>query len=108
MKKQLYMLGQHKNDSRGKDNITDMGQDSVPVADRIYVLRFVFPVSNNRMIARRYEYYTGQAPTRRIHEAKTFTLAQAKNTKQFALTASTCEIKRVTRKMLFKSALQGA
>lgn len=106
MKKQLYMLGQHKNDSRGKNNITEM--DTVSAEDRIYVLRFVFLSYDRKQgNSRRYEYYTGQATTRRIHEAKTFTLAQAKNTKQFAKTAHICEVKRVTKKMLFKAALQG-
>ena len=103
----LYMLGMHKHDSKGSDNLVDMGQESVPVADRIYVLRFVFPIDNNRAGGRRYEYYTGQAPTKRIHKAKIFTLEQAKNTKQFAHTAARCEVKRVTKKMLFKAALQG-
>lgn len=107
MKKQLqlHMLGMHKHDSKGKDNVIDMGQDSVPVEDRIYVLRFI--ISSYRQKHRWYEYYTGHAPTRRIHEAKIFTLDQAKNTKRFAHTASRCEVKQVTHKMLFKAALQG-
>lgn len=101
MKKQLHMLGQHKNDSKGRDNISE--QDIEPIEDRIYVLRFVYPINNKR----KYEYYTGKSVTKRIHKAKIFTLEKAKNTKQFAHSATNCEVKRVTKKMLFKAALQG-
>ena len=104
----LYMLGMHKHDSKGKDNVMDMGQETVPVADRIYVLRFIFSSHGRRQKnSRKYEYYTGQATTRKIYEAKIFTLEQAKNAKQFAKTTHNCEVKRVTQKMLFKAALQG-
>ncbi len=105
MERQLHMLGQHKHDSKEKDNITEW--DTILVEDRIYVLRFIHRLNPQKGMGRRYEYYTGQAPTKRIHEAKIFTLAQAKNTKQFSHTAGTSEIKRVTQKMLFKAALQG-
>ena len=107
MERQLHMLGQHKHDSKGKDNITEW--DTIPVEDRIYVLRFIHGINNNRTGGRRYSYYTGKAVTERINKAKIFTLTQAKNTKQYAHTATAhnCEIKRVTRKMLFRAALQG-
>ena len=98
------MLGQHKNDSKGKDNITEW--DVEPVEDRIYVLRHINRVTS-RTNERCYEYYTGRQPTKHIHKAKIFTLSKAKSAKQFAATAHACEVKRVTRKMLFKAALQG-
>ena len=105
MERELHMLGQHKHDSKEKDNLTEWNAEKVE--DRMYVLRHINRINPRKGMGRIYEYYTGRAPTRRIHEAKTFTLEKAKNTKQFAATAHACEIKRVTQKMLFKAALQG-
>jgi hypothetical protein len=105
MERELHMLGQHKHDSKEKDNLTEWNAEKVE--DRMYVLRHIGVGKRNGAGQRRYEYYTGRVPTKRIHEAKTFTLSKAKSTKQFAATAHACEIKRVTQKMLFKAALQG-
>jgi len=82
------------------------------IEDRMYVLRYVFRYRSSNVFhqyrgRRYYEYYTGKAVTKHINKAKIFTLEKAKNTKQFAHSATGCEIKRVTQKMLFKAALQG-
>ena len=74
------------------------------IEDRIYVLRFP---RDRRAAKWRWHYYTGEAPTDRIGQAKVFNLQQAKNTKQFAFTTTSCEIKRITNKMLFIAALEG-
>lgn len=82
---------------------------NIPVEERKYVLRF--PKSRRAaMLGKdnwKWEYYTGQQPTRRLHEAKIFSLKYAKAAKQFGHTTGGCEIKRVTDKMLFKAALEG-
>ena len=80
-----------------------------PIEERMYVLRYAhaYRYKPNWMSERQYEYYTGKEVTKHINKAKIFTLENAKNTKQFATSARHCEVKRVTQKMLFKSALQG-
>ena len=86
-----------------------MRTEHIPVEDRIYVLRFRFAINNNRVGGWAHEYYTGQSPTRMISKAKRFSLEKAKNTKAFAHSCrgKSCEVKRVTKRMLFKAALQG-
>ncbi len=77
----------------------------IPVEDRIYVLRFTIGYRSSPNV--RYEYYTGKKPTRHINKAIIFSLRQAKNAKQFAKTTGSCDVIRVTEKILFKKALQG-
>jgi hypothetical protein len=77
----------------------------IPVEDRIYVLRYTIGYRSSPDV--RYEYYTGNAPSRHINKAKIYSLQQARNTRTFAKTTGSCDIIRVTEKILFKKALQG-
>lgn len=76
----------------------------IPIEDRKYVLRF--PMRQHYRIVQQ-QYYTGQQPSTRLSQAKIFSLGQAKGTKQFGHTTRSCEVIRVTDKMLFKAALEG-
>ena len=80
---------------------------TIPVEDRIYVLRFQRGYVSDRYGETKYEYYTGEKPAKQISKAKRFTLSQAKNAKQFAKTTGCCVVIRVSQKQLFKAALEG-
>lgn len=88
-----------------------MLSNSTPPEDRRYVLRFRKPSPHiiNRFFQGEYtwEYYTGEEPTKRLGQAKQFKLSQAKGAKQFGHTTGSCDIIRITDKMLFLAALEG-
>ena len=78
---------------------------NIPVEDRKYVLRYPYRKSMNAVAV--WKYYTGEAPTYRLGQAKVFNLQQAKNARTFAHTTYKCEVKRITDRMLFVAALDG-
>lgn len=73
--------------------------------EKIYVLQSRHTVFRNGMEHR--EYYTGEHPSLSIVDAKLFTLEQAKNVKEFAHTGYRYQVRRLTRLLRFKMALQG-
>ena len=72
--------------------------------DRKYVLRSKGGLQrlNNSVV-----YYTGGEPTKKIREAKIFSLQAARGARQFSTTGPFYEIKRVTDKDIFELSLKG-